>query len=111
MDHDILRKVMEVFSAENTRLKQEVESLRKELVKAKTQVDDKLLSEVFQEKPAPVQSQTPKLSPAPAEVEKHPLCCEEKRKQSQERIEYQKKYQAEYRAKKRLEKQQGVGNQ
>lgn len=107
MDHDILRKVMEVFSAENTRLKQEVENLKKELNKAKSQVDDKLLSEVFQEKPAPVQSQTPKLSPAPAEIEEK----KKPKELSQERIEYQRKYQAEYRAKKRQEKQCGTGNQ
>lgn len=109
MDHDILRKVMEVFSAENTRLKQEVENLKKELNKAKSQVDDKLLSQVFQEKPAPVVSPTPKLAPAPAEVE-----VEEKRKPkelSKERLEYQRKYQAEYRAKKRQEKQCGNGSE
>lgn len=107
MDHDILRKVMEVFSAENTRLKQEVESLRKELTKAKSQVDDKLLSQVFQEKPAPVVSATPKLAPAPAEIEEN---RKKPKELSQERIEYQRKYQAEYRAKKRLEKC-GAGNQ
>lgn len=101
MDHDILRKVMEVFSAENTRLKQEVENLRKELSKAKTHMDDKFLSEVFQEKPAPVQSKTPKLAPAPVEVEN----IKKAKELSAERIEYQRKYQAEYRAKKRLEKQ------
>lgn len=109
MDHDILQRILQVFSEENTKLKQEVENLKKQLSREKSKVDDKLLSEVFDHplpaKPKkektppvvePVLAETPKLSPAPVE--------ELPEKQKQDRSEYQKKYQAEYRAKKKAEK-------
>lgn len=108
MDHDILQRILQVFSEENTKLKQEVENLKKQLSREKSKVDDKLLSEVFDlpAKPKkektppvvePVLAETPKLCPAPVE--------ELPEKQKQDRSDYQKKYQAEYRAKKKAEKQ------
>jgi hypothetical protein len=97
MDHDILQRILHVFSEENTKLKQEVENLKKQLTREKSKVDDKLLSEVF-DKPLPVKTKTtPVPAPAPVTV---PVPVPEK----QDRSEYQKKYQAQYRAKKKAEK-------
>lgn len=47
MDHDILRKIMEVFSQENTRLKTEITTLRKQLNLDKMKTDDKLIADIL----------------------------------------------------------------
>jgi cell division septum initiation protein DivIVA len=106
MDHDILRKIMEVFSQENTRLKGEITELRKQLNSASAKNDDAIIAEVFAEKK--------KSRKKPVAVESHPVVSQpevvpEMPKKGRPRTitdksAYQRAYQAEYRAKKKAEK-------
>lgn len=116
MDHDILRKIMEVFSQENTRLKTEITALRKQLNLDKMKTDDKLIADILdksvQKKPKKkkqtVQIVEPVQDPTvsqPATVEEIPSLPPKGRpRKIRDRGEYQKAYQAAYRAKKKAEK-------
>ena len=123
MDNELVRKLMEVFSSENQKLKMEIEDLKRQLVKSKNVCDDKLLAEVFanapeklkkavrakaektETSPLPAVAEIPKLSPAPIEEVVPELPKKGRPKTSTvSRDEYQKKYQAEYRSKKRMVK-------
>lgn len=116
MDHDILRKIMEVFSQENTRLKTEITALRKQLNLDKMKTDDKLIADILdksvQKKPkkkkTTVQVVEPVQDPTvsqPATVEEIPSLPPKGRpRKIRDRGEYQKAYQAAYRAKKKAEK-------
>lgn len=118
MDHDILRKIMEVFSQENTRLKGEITELRKQLNSASAKNDDKIIAEVFAEK----KTKKEKKVKVPQAVESHPVESQpevvpEMPKKGRPRTitdksAYQRAYQAEYRAKKKAEKNasQSVGD-
>lgn len=116
MDHDILRKIMEVFSQENTRLKTEITALRKQLNLDKMKTDDKLIADILdksvQKKPKKKKTtvqvvesvQDPTVS-QPATVEEIPSLPPKGRpRKIRDRGEYQKAYQAAYRAKKKAEK-------
>lgn len=120
MDHDILRKIMEVFSQENTRLKTEITALRKQLNLDKMKTDDKLIADILdksvQKKPKKqrtkkqtVQIVEPVQDPTvsqPATVEEIPSLPPKGRpRKIRDRGEYQKAYQAAYRAKKKAEKE------
>jgi len=128
MDYDLIRKLTEVFSEENKKLRAEVEDLKKQITRAKGQADDKLLEEVFS-KAAPEKLkkairakvektecslpvvepivEIPVFTSAPASLcDPVPELPKKGRPKTStvSRELYQKRYQAEYREKKRAEK-------
>lgn len=113
MDHDILRKIMEVFSIENTRLKAEITELRRQLTSASAKNDDQIIAQVFADKKkgrkakkAPVVAvESLESSPVVSQPEVVPEMPKKGRPRTiEDRESYQRAYQAEYRAKKKAEK-------
>ncbi len=96
MDVDILQRVLQVFSEENTKLKKEIESLRSQLAKKKTLMDDSVLDEVFKDiiVPQPIEAEIPKLKPAPITP------TEEQLRKKEEMRAYQKAYREKRKAEK-----------
>lgn len=116
MDHDILRKIMEVFSQENTRLKTEITTLRKQLNLDKMKTDDKLIADILdksvQKKPKKKKTTVQVVEPVQDPIVSQSATVEEipslppkgRPRKIRDRGEYQKAYQAAYRAKKKAEK-------
>ena len=51
MEYDILRVVMESFSKENTRLRDELSQLQREIALLRAKQDDRLIAEIMREVP------------------------------------------------------------
>ena len=51
MEYDILRIVMESFSKENTRLREELSQLQREIALLRAKQDDRLIAEIMREVP------------------------------------------------------------
>lgn len=122
MNHELLRNLMDVFSSENQKLRDEISDLKRQLAKHKSSADDELLKAVFKDEPKPKvikrvkvpvegKTETPPVTPIEEAPKSEPAPVLEMPKKGRpktstvDRVEYQKKYQAEYRAKKKLEKQ------
>lgn len=122
MNHELLRNLMDVFSSENQKLRDEISDLKRQLAKHKNSADDELLKAVFKDEPKPKvikrvkvpvegKTETPPVTPIEEAPKSEPAPVLEMPKKGRpktstvDRVEYQKKYQAEYRAKKKLEKQ------